>query len=207
MPSTKTIKVVYFCSDADKDKKYLEDLEKHLSNLKRHGVIDTWHKSMIAAGKDIEIEIDRQLNEANIILPLISPDFIASDDNWNIVAKSAMERHRFRKARVIPVLLRPVEDSWKSAFPNIKALPQNEKPVTRWNPQGNAFVSIAQGIREAAKDINSFSFPIKLPVQQIASLFNLPATTFSDSPKKSQKKSRTKNTSAIAFATDSIEGS
>ena len=86
MPSTKTIKVVYFCSDADKDKKYLEDLEKHLSNLKRHGVIDTWHKSMIAAGKDIEIEIDRQLNEANIILPLISSDFIASDDNWNIVA-------------------------------------------------------------------------------------------------------------------------
>ena len=134
MLSTRTIKVVYFCSDADKDKKLLEELEKHLKNLNRRGIIDTWHKSMIAAGKDIEIEIDRQLNEANIILPLISSDFIDSDDNWNIVAKSAMERHRSGKARVIPVLLRPVEDSWKFAFPNIKALPQNEKPVTSWRP-------------------------------------------------------------------------
>ena len=209
MPSTKTIKVVYFCSDADKDKKYLEDLEKHLSNLKRHGVIDTWHKSMIAAGKDIEIEIDRQLNEANIILPLISPDFIASDDNWNIVAKLAMERHRSRKARVISVLLRPVEDSWKFAFPNIKALPQNEKPVTSWKPYDNAFMSIAEGIREAVNDINSFPFPIKLPLQQIASgvmpaiasVFSMAGTVFSSSSKKSKRRSRKKNGSAIAFAT------
>ena len=214
MPSTKTIKVVYFCSDADKDKKLLEELEKHLSILKRNGIIDTWHKSMIAAGKDITTEIDRQLNEANIILPLISSDFIASDDNWNIVAKSAMERHRSRKARVIPVLLRPVEDSWRSAFPNIKALPQNEKPVTDWKPYDRAFKSIAEGIREAVKDINSFSFPIKLPLQQIASgmmpaivsIFNMPGTAFSSSPRKSKRRSRKKSGGAIAFATVAVAG-
>ena len=200
MPSTKTIKVVYFCSDADKDKKLLEELEKHLSNLQRHGIIDTWHKSMISAGKDIKTEIDRQLNQANIILPLISSDFIASDDSWNIVAKSAMEGRKSRKARVIPILLRPVEDSWKSAFPNIKALPQNEKPVANWKPYDNAFMSIAEGIREAVKDINSFPFPVKLPVRQIASFFK-GANTASSSPKKSKKSSRTKNGGAIAFAT------
>ena len=205
MPSIKTIKVVYFCSDADKDKKLLEELEKHLSNLNRQGVIDTWHKSMIGAGKDIKTEIDKQLNEANIILPLISSDFIASNDNWNIVAKSAMERHRFGKARVIPVLLRPVENSWKSSFPNIKALPQNEnqneKPITDWKPYDNAFKSIAEGIREAVKDINRFPFPVKIPVQQIVSLFKGASTTFSSSPKKSKKNSETKNGSAIAVAT------
>ncbi|MGB3641317.1 MAG: toll/interleukin-1 receptor domain-containing protein [Rivularia sp. (in: cyanobacteria)] len=209
MPSTKTIKVVYFCSDADKDKKLLEELEKHLKHLNRQGIIDTWHKSMIAAGKDITTEINRQLDEANIILPLISSDFIASDDNWNIVAKSAMERHKSRKARVIPVLLRPVEDSWRSAFPNIKALPQNEKPVTNWKPYDNAFMSIAEGIREAVKDINSFPFPIKLPLQQIASgmmsgmvsVFNMAGTAFSSSSRRSKRGSRKKNGSAIAFAT------
>ncbi|MGB3760858.1 MAG: toll/interleukin-1 receptor domain-containing protein [Rivularia sp. (in: cyanobacteria)] len=211
MPSTNTIKVVYFCSDADKDKKLLEDLEKHLSNLKRQGVIDTWDKSMIGAGKDIQTEIDRQLNEANIILPLISSDFIASDYNWDIVAKSAMERHRSRKACVIPVLLRPVEDSWKSAFPNIKALPENEKPITSWKPYDNAFMSIAEGIREAAKDINSFTFPLKIPLQTIASgmmpaiasFFYMAGTAFS-SPRKSKRRSKKKSRGAIAFATVAI---
>ncbi|MEO0685161.1 MAG: hypothetical protein AAFY76_08990 [Cyanobacteria bacterium J06649_11] len=134
-------------------------------------------------------------------MPLISSDFIASDDNWNIVAKSAMERHSSRKARVIPVLLRPVEDSWKSAFPNIKALPQNEKPVTNWKPQDNAFISIAEGIREAVIDINSLPFPVKLPVQQVVSLFKGASTAFSDSPKKSKKRSRKKNGSVITLAT------
>lgn len=133
-------------------------------------------------------------------MPLISSDFIASDYNWNIVAKSAMERHKSRKARVIPVLLRPVEDSWKSAFPNIEALPQNEKPITNWKPHDNAFMSIAEGISEAVKDINSFPFPIKLPLQQIASgmmsgmvsVFNMAGTAFSSSPRKSKRPSRKK---------------
>lgn len=201
MLSTKTIKLVYFCSDADKDKKLLEELEKHLSNLQRYGIIDTWHKSMIGAGKDIETEMNRHLDEANIILPLISSDFIASDDSWNIVAKSAMERHRSRKARVIPVLLRPVEDSWKSAFPKIKALPQNEKPVTNWKPYDNAFMSIAEGIREAVKDINSFPFPVKLPLQQFVSLFKGADTAFSNSPGKSKTPSKKKKSgSAIRQA-------
>ena len=200
MPSTNTIKVVYVCSDADKDKKLLEELEKHLTNLNRQGIIDTWHKSMIAAGKDITTEIYRQLNEANIILPLISSDFIASDENWNIVAQSAMARHRSRKARVIPILLRPVEDSWKSAFPNIKALPENEKPITNWKPYDNAFKSIAEGIREAVKDIHSFSLPVKIPVQQIASFFKGTGTAFSSSSTKSKRRSKKKNGSVITVA-------
>lgn len=206
MPSTNTIKVVYFCSDTTKDQKHRDELEKHLSILKRQGVIATWHKGMIGAGKDIQTEIDRQLNEANIILPLISSDFIASDDNWNIVAKSAMKRHRSRKARVIPVLLRPVEDSWKSAFPKIKALPENEKPITSWKPYDNAFTSIAEGIREAVKDINSFPFQVNIPVQQIASFFKGTGTAFSSSSKKSKRRSKKKNGSVITFATVTAVG-
>ena len=167
MPSTKAIKVLYCCSDSDKDEQMRQQLEEHLSFLKRDGVIATWDKSMISAGKEWENEINMQLQTADIILPLISSKFIASDYNWNVLAKGAMERHRDRKARVVPILLRPVDTYWKVAFPKVKALPEGERPITEWRPYDKAFANIAQGIRVVAEEVTGSPFPIKKSLRQI----------------------------------------
>ncbi len=68
-----------FCCYAREDEDLLEKLKSHLSPLRRQGVIDVWYDREIRAGAVWEEEIKRHLNEAHIILLLISPDFIHSD--------------------------------------------------------------------------------------------------------------------------------
>ncbi|MEH1835296.1 MAG: TIR domain-containing protein [Nostoc sp.] len=167
MPATKIVKVFYCCSDSAQDEEMRQKLENHLSILKRQSVITNWHKGMISPGKEWESEIDTNLKTADIILVLISSEFTASDYHWDVLAKQAMKQHKARTSRVITILLRPVENSWKVAFPNVKVLPKGEKPVTKWRPYDNAFENIAIGIREVAEELTDSTFLIKKILRRI----------------------------------------
>src|SRR5436305_2171034 len=90
-------------------------------------------------------EIDTHLSTADIILLLISPDFMASEYCYSIEMKRAMERHEAKEACVIPVILRPVP--WKRIpFSMLQALPKNARPVTKWPNRDEAFSDVAEGI-------------------------------------------------------------
>ncbi|MEH2290484.1 TIR domain-containing protein [Nostoc sp.] len=161
MLNTKVVKVFYCCSDSVQDEEMRQKLEKHLSTLERQGVISNWHKGMISPGKEWKSEIDTNLKTADIILVLISSEFTASDYHWDVLAKQAMEQHRAKTSRVITILLRPVDNYWKVAFPNVKVLPKGERPITEWRPYDKAFANIATGIREVAEELTDSAFPTK----------------------------------------------
>jgi hypothetical protein len=93
-----------------------------------------------------EAEIVGHLEEASIILPLISADFIASDYCYGVEMKRAMERHERGDAVVIPVILRPCD--WH-ALPigRLQAVPRNGKPVSTWINRDEAMTDIVRGIR------------------------------------------------------------
>ncbi len=170
MPSTKAIKVLYYCSDSKQDEQMRQTLEKHLSILKSQGAIASWERGTIGASKECSSEIDTHIKTADIILLLIGSEFIASHDRWNVVVQQAMEQHKTRKARVIPVLLHPVIDNCQVAFGNLKdlkALPEGERPVTDWKSYDQAFVSIAKGIQEVVKELTDSPFPIEKYFRQI----------------------------------------
>ena len=139
-----------FFSYAHEDEDLRDELEKHLSTLKRQGVITDWHDRKIGAGTEWEGEIDTHLNTAHVILLLISADFMASDYCWDVEVKWAMERHEAEEARVIPIILRPVD--WEGApFGKLQALPMDAKPVTSWANRDEAFLDVARGIRAAVE--------------------------------------------------------
>jgi CheY-like chemotaxis protein len=141
-------KINVFFSYSHKDEKLRDSLEKHLSLLKRDGVISEWHDRRIGPGGDWHNEIAEQLSKAQIILLLISSDFLASDYAYDVEVKRALELHKAGHARVIPVILRPCE--WQQApFATFRALPLDGRPVTQWRPQDNAFRDVARGIRDA----------------------------------------------------------
>src|SRR2546423_7329297 len=138
-----------FYSYAHEDELLRQHLETHLSLLRRQGLISEWHDRRIAAGTEWKQEIDRHLEMASIILLLISPDFLASDYCYDIEMQRALERHQRGEARVIPIVLRPVD--WHTApFGHLQSLPRDGKPVTEWDNRDAAFRDIAQGIRRAA---------------------------------------------------------
>src|SRR4051794_25298938 len=101
-------KINIFCCYAREDEELLRGLEKQLRVLKRQGLVDVWTDRQIIPGAEWEREIDKHLNTANIVLLLVSPDFMDSDYCYGTEMKQAMERHQHGEAIVIPVILRPV---------------------------------------------------------------------------------------------------
>jgi len=122
--------------------------------LRRQGVINTWHDRRINAGQEIDAAIDEHINSDEIILLLVSPDFIASDYCYNIEMKRAIERHQAGDAIVIPVILRACD--WHYApFGKLLGTPQDGKPVTLWPDRDEAFLQVAKEVRKAAEKLSS----------------------------------------------------
>jgi hypothetical protein len=131
-----------FYSYAHEDEKLRDELEKHLTILKRQGVITGWHDRKITAGQKWAGEIDQHLNTARVILLLISADFLASDYCYEVEMTRALERDDRNEARVIPVILRKVD--WQGApFGKLEALPTDAKPITSWSNLDEAFNDVA----------------------------------------------------------------
>lgn len=150
--STSPEAVELFYSYSHKDERLRDKLQTHLSLLKRQGIIAEWHDRRIAAGTEWAGQLDEHLNTAKVILLLISPDFLASDYCYDLEMKRAMERHDAGEARVIPVILRPVD--WMAApFAKLQALPKDLKPVTQWPNQDAAFTNVAAGIRAVVETL------------------------------------------------------
>jgi formylglycine-generating enzyme required for sulfatase activity len=141
-----------FCSYSHNDEPLKDELAKHLTMLERQGITSTWHDRKIPPGKEWDQQINENLNTADIILLLISSDFIFSKYCWDVEVNKAIERHEAGEARVIPIILRSV--SWQDApFAKLQALPKNALPVKSWSNQDDAFTNVAQGIKFAAEQL------------------------------------------------------
>jgi hypothetical protein len=157
MPMT-TLPLNLFVSYAHKDEDLRDQLATHLKLLERQGVISSWHDRKISPGTDWAKDIDENLRTADIVLLLISSDFLASDYCYDEELQQALANHKNGRTRVVPVVLRPCD--WTSApFGNLQALPiahgAGAKPVTIWDDRDEAFLAIAQGIRRVAQDLRS----------------------------------------------------
>src|SRR5438067_2533914 len=100
--------------------------------MKHEGLIVDWHSRSISAGEERAKEIDAHLNTAHIILLLISANFLASNYCYGIEMQRALERHETGEARVIPIILRPVDWEHIPSLSKLQALPTKAKPVTTW---------------------------------------------------------------------------
>ena len=121
---TKALKLFY--SYAHKDERWRKRIETHLTMLQRQGFIAGWHDRNINAGATWADEIDAHLTNADIILLLISPDFIASEYCYSVEMMRAMERHRAGEAHVIPIILRPTD--WKGTpFEQLQVQPSTRR--------------------------------------------------------------------------------
>ena len=142
-----------FYSYAHEDELLLGELIKHLSILKRQGVIREWHDRKITAGTEWKGQIDRHLDSAGVILLLVSSDFLASDYCYDVELKRALERHDKRQARVIPVILRPVHGWQDAPFGKLQAAPTDGRAITSWTNRDEAFADVARHIRSALEGL------------------------------------------------------
>lgn len=135
-----------FFSYCHKDEGLRDQLEAHLALLRNQGLIESWHDRRILPGDEFGTEIEEALEAADVILLLISADFLASRYCYSIEMKRAVERHEASQACVIPVILRDCD--WHEApFGKLQAVPKDARPITLWPDIDQAFAIVAKEIR------------------------------------------------------------
>jgi hypothetical protein len=151
-PGSKALSVFISYSHADEVLK--NELLKHLEPLKRLNLIEAWNDRQLQAGDKWEQEISDNLEEADIILILVSIDFINSKYCYDVEMERALERHAEGSAVVVPVILRPC--LWKhTPFAKLQGLPRDAKAVSTWADRDEAMTNIVEALREIAERLRA----------------------------------------------------
>jgi len=144
-----------FISYAHKDEPLRAELDTHLKPLVRTGELDAWHDRSITPGEKWEGQINDNLQRADIVLLLLSPDFIASD-YCHKEMEIALQREAAGQTRVVPIVARPCGWQHIPVHAN-QALPKDGRPVAdAGHEQGHrdaAWVQVEDGIRRVLKAI------------------------------------------------------
>jgi hypothetical protein len=174
-PTMASEPVSIFFSYSRKDEALMRELESHLEPLRLSRLIESWHDGCITPGEEWEPQIKENLEKADIILLLISVDFIKSDYCYRVELTRAIDRHLSGEACIIPIILRHC--LWQQVsigetkLGQLQALPQDARPVTEWAIRDQAFTNIAEGIECRVQSFNNFIFesnPSKSEVVSIA---------------------------------------
>jgi hypothetical protein len=157
-----------FLSYSHRDEELRTQLETHLAALRRQGFITIWHDRRITAGEDFAGAIDTHLEASDVVLLLVSPDFIASDYCYEKEMSAALARHSEQKCVVIPVILRPCD--WHDMpFGKLLATPTDGRPITLWPNRDEAFLDVVKAIKGALVKRNAPRAPARAtsrPVRQ-----------------------------------------
>jgi homoserine kinase len=143
-----------FISYSRHDGEMCRKLCDHLGGLRDGGFIKDWTDGQIIPGQEWESEIIRQMDNADIILLLVTSSFLGSEFIKRVELVRALERHRRGEAIVIPVILRPTD--WESGgLKKLQALPTDGKPVSTWSDSETGYVEIARGLRRVVESWRS----------------------------------------------------
>ena len=143
-----------FLSYSHKDEELKEQLDTHLAALKRNNLIQTWNDRAILTGEEWDIAIKTQLAQADIILLLVSANFIASEYIWKVEITEAMKRHNNKEVVVVPVFIKPCD--WKGMpFEKLQGLPKDAIPVTKHNDRDEVLMTIAKSIRSLVERLTA----------------------------------------------------
>lgn len=155
-----------FCSYSHRDEAFRADLMTHLAPLMRQGIVQVWYDRTIDVGHEWKDSVDENLEEANIIVFLISADFLASDYCYGREVKRALEKQAAGEALVVPVIIRPLD--WRGApFSHLQALPSNGKAVTSWSNRDEAWTNVAKGLREGIEKLKEQAEEQRAKAQKI----------------------------------------
>jgi len=143
---------------AHEDESMVHQLKKHLSLLERNGLIELWGYGNISAGSEWKQEMYKHLDEAQIILLLISSSFLESDYCYNVQMQRAIERHERKEARVIPVILHPVY--WNvPPIDKLQPLPDHARAISTWRNRNEGYANVTGGIIKVIEQWNTHSLP------------------------------------------------
>ncbi|MCA9036847.1 MAG: toll/interleukin-1 receptor domain-containing protein [Planctomycetaceae bacterium] len=138
------MKVFFSYSHADETVR--DQLDVHFSMLKRSGV-ETWHDRCILGGEEFDRVIRQELENADLILLLVSPAFLNSAYCYSVEMIRALQRVEEGTAHILPVIAEVCD--WKaSPLGAIKAMPKDGKPLSKFANPNDGFMEVVDEIRK-----------------------------------------------------------
>ncbi len=147
-------KVNVFISYSHKNKKQCSEMIEHLSSLEHEEIIAAWTDRDIPPGAEWAEEISKALEQADLILLLISSGFIGSKFCYSVEMKRAIERHDARTATVIPIAI--ADCDWGAApFAKLQGLPPDLQPImgVKGPKRDTVYKEVVAAIRQTAKSV------------------------------------------------------
>lgn len=144
-----------FFSYSHKDEKLRQQLDAHLAAMRRSGLIESWSDRKIMPGSGWRDEITEALESADVVLLLVSPNFIQSDFCFSVELGQALARYANGEALVIPIILRHC-DWFGTPLAGLQALPTDSRPITDWSDRDKAFYDVTKGIRKAVEGLGQW---------------------------------------------------
>jgi TIR domain len=150
LPTSSNSAKKVFISYSHVDAEIHRQLVVHLQPLCRQGLIEIWHDQLIKPGQEWEAAIWSRLDDADIVLLLISADFISSEFCYRRELDRALERHAQKELEIIPIIARNCV--WHELpFGKLQALPDKGVPICSYGQIDDALTNVASGILKVLK--------------------------------------------------------
>jgi tetratricopeptide (TPR) repeat protein len=133
---------------AREDEAFKNNLVNAFIPLRRTGKIEIFHDGLIRPGERWEDVILDHLHKAQIILPLVSTDFFASDFIHEVEFKNALNRYFKNETMILPIVLKPCGWKFDPVIKTLQVLPKDGKPVVHWNYQEEAWEQVLEAVHE-----------------------------------------------------------
>ena len=157
MQTSSALKI--FISYSHKDEAFKDELVTMLTGLQRRKFVDAWQDRRIEAGDEWNQSIQTAMDECDLALLLVSPDYLASCFVQEQEQPKLLQRREEMKTRVIPIIVRPCMWQSEPALTGIQALPRDDKAIITFPKETGArdqiWTTIAQEIEKRAKEKSS----------------------------------------------------
>ena len=147
------IKIFISYSKSDKDS--LDVLRKHLTPMIDSGKATVWYDGDLAPGSQWDTELKRNLSASDIVLFLVSKDFLATKYIWTEEVTPTIERSKQGLVTAIPVILGPCD--WASTIlKDLNALPAKGKEISKFSDADEAYLEVINKLRSLIESMNQY---------------------------------------------------
>jgi small GTP-binding protein len=144
-----------FISYSHKDEPFKDELVTMLAGLQRRGIVDAWHDRRIEAGDEWYKSIQDAMNDCDLTLLLVSPDYLASRFIQVDEQPKLLKRREEMKTRVMPIIIRPCVWQSEETISSLQVMPKDGQAVIKFSKDNGdrdqVWADIATVIEKRAK--------------------------------------------------------
>ena len=137
-----------FTSYSHQDERHFKNFKKHLITLKRNKIIDDFDDYKLTAGDLVDNELYDMIEKSDLIVFLISIDFINSEYCFNQELKQALDRLDNDEIRIIPIVVEKCK--WQNTIlGKYLSATKNGEPVSKYDDENDAWCEVIESIEKS----------------------------------------------------------